>query len=162
MTRSYLGTQLLRATRNLFKRFKLFRYLVFKWSREESLDSHKYVVAKGNRIDRLLYSISCNFAWVEHQKLSSSAASKNNFIAWFSFKSIMIFFKNVTICHLIIFEKKWVYYPFFINTEISILRNTDQRKLAACQNGQNFIVVHMEIYTRLLTLFLPATSILNW
>jgi len=44
---SYLGTQLLRATRKLFEGF----ILVYQMSREENPDSQKYAVANGARID---------------------------------------------------------------------------------------------------------------
>ena len=35
---------------------------------EENPDSHKYVNAKGTRIDRALYSICGNFAWLNNRK----------------------------------------------------------------------------------------------
>jgi len=63
----------------LFKRFKWFQYFFLKSSRDENLVWHNYVVAKSTGIDRafVAYSISGNFAWMEHQKILSSAASNN-------------------------------------------------------------------------------------
>jgi len=67
--RSYLGTQLLRATFKLFKRFKLFRYFFFNQVREENPDLHKYVVTKSTRIDRAFVIYSQTRSQINFAKL---------------------------------------------------------------------------------------------
>jgi len=49
--RSFLGTQVLRATSKFFERYKA----VFQMRREENADSQNYVVGKGIRSDKALY-----------------------------------------------------------------------------------------------------------
>jgi len=49
--RSFLGTQVLRATSKFFEGYKA----VFQMRREENADSQNYVVGKGIRSDKALY-----------------------------------------------------------------------------------------------------------
>ena len=109
------------------------RYLFFKWSREENMNWHNCVVAKGTKIDKFFHSISCNFAWSNTRNFR--VLQYQTTIPLLGFLSSQCDLLNITVCHFISVEKKSIYSL----SRALHLRNTNKIKLAACENGHTFL-----------------------